>query len=287
MAAPTQRTPTPPPLRIASPGEDAPAGACEPFADLRERREGDLTVPVEPIPIRPDFFGRLRHHADGSLTRGSPRVWFGPRVPRFVPLYEGSSELHLLEPLGDGFAAFYRDPYGSGSCALDDMHNCRFVLVGYEHCGGRLWSRDLRAVMSRPSQLEIQDVRVADGIVYFNEACQSYSREVGGQCSALVSFDPSSGLVLWRTGPLVSNNRLLVVGDYVIAAYGFTAEADHVSLVRRRDGKVTSRLPLASAHEDLVVDGDSLVVRTYPGNRFERFTMSGLDGDAARLTPKR
>lgn len=278
---------TPPPSKTI-----AGDGACEPYADLTERRERDLTVPVEPRPIDPDFFGRMRHHASGTLTLGSPRVWFGPRVPRFVPLYEGSSELHLLEVDGSSdraeYVAVYRDPYGAGSCDVSGKANCRVVIVGYEHCGKRKWIRELREVMSRPTHLEVQDVRVAGGVVYFNEACQSYSREAGGQCSALVALDPVSGQTLWRTKPLVSNNRLLVVGDYVVAAYLFTAEPDDVSLVRRRDGAVTSKARLANAHEDLVVEGgDLLVVRTYPGDRFERFKLSGLDGDAAKLTPAR
>ena len=298
--------PAPPPattLRVAGPAvvpdaASGPApdviaaqGGCDPYADLSERREGDLTVPVEPRPIDPGFFGRLRHHAAGALSMGSPRVWFGPRVPRFVPLHEGTSELHLLEvdasAAATRYVAVYRDPYGAGSCDLSSQVNCRVLVVGYDPCGKRNWTRDLRSVMSRPTHLEVQDVRVAGGVVYFNEACQSYSREAGGQCSALVALDPASGQALWRTKPLVSNNRLLVIGDYVVAGYGFTAEPDHVSLVRRRDGVVTSRARLANAHEDLVVEGNVLVVRTYPGDRFERFTLSGLDGDAAKLTPAR
>jgi hypothetical protein len=261
---------------------------CQPFADLRERHEGDLTVPVEPRPLAAGFLGRMRHHSDGSLTAGSARLWFGPPVPRFVPLHEGTSELHLLERDGEGWAAVYRDPYGAGSCDLSGPTNCRVVVTGYGPCGERRWSHDLTSVLSRSTHLEVQDVRAEGGLLYFNEACQGYAREAGGQCSSLVAFDPTAGRVLWRTKPLVSNNRLLVLGDYVVAGYGFTAEADHVSLVRRRDGVVVHRQPLAAAHEDLVVEGgDTLVVRVYPGDRFERFTLRGLDGDQARLVRAR
>lgn len=288
-----------PPAIAGPPGSTAPAprlaqvatavDPCDPFANLTERREGDLTVPVEPRPIRPEFFGRLRHHADGALSQGSARVWFGPRVPRFVPLHEGTAELHLLEPWGqDGYVGVYRDPYGAKSCNLSDPRNCRMVVTGYDRCGKRLWSRELGDFMSRPTHLEVQDVRASDGVIYFNEACQSYSREAGGQCSALVALDPEAGKVLWRTRPLVSNNRILVLDRYVVAGYGFTAEADHVSLVRRRDGAVVHRRPLRSAHEDLALEGEgTLRVRIYPGDRDERFTLEGLDGDAARLVPSR
>jgi hypothetical protein len=260
----------------------------DPFAGLRERKEGDLTVPVEPRPLEPEPFGRMRFHADGSLGKGAPRLWFGPRVPRFVPLYDGTSELHLLEPLGDGFAAMYRDPYGASSCDLAGKKNCRVVVAGWDRCGKALWRHDLESVLSRPEHLEVQDFRVGGGVVYFNEACQTYSREAGGQCSALVAFDPAQGKVLWRTGPLVSNNRILLVGEYVVAGYGFTAEADFVSLVRRRDGVVVDRKPLRSAHEGFeMADGDTLVVRTYPGDKLERFDLRGMEGDGASLVPVR
>jgi len=102
------------------------------------------------------------------------------------------------------------------------------------------------------------------GVVYFNEACQSYSREAGGKCSSVVAVDVASGRLLWRSAPLTSNGELLVVGDYVVAAYGFTAEADHglaLAAVRRRPASTGARSP--SAHDALMTSGGLLRVGLY------------------------
>jgi hypothetical protein len=186
---------------------------------------------------------RLRSHVSGALTAGSRRVWVGPPVPAHVDLMDGTRELFLLDPLPDGgHLAFYREPYGRGTCALGSPRNCGFSVARHAPDGTRTWLHDLTRVLSRPTHLEIQDLRLDDdGTLYFNEACQSYARDAGNDCSRLVAFDPVAGRVRWRTRPLVSNAELLVTERFVIAAYGFTAEKDYVSLVRRSDGRVLAR----------------------------------------------
>lgn len=277
----------PPPLAAEVPREEpAPPEACNPLVAPPERREGDLLVHAPPdVPSR-EFFGRLRTHTEGSLTKGSARTWIGPQVPGFMPLYEGTAELHLLERSGDDFVAIYRDPYGASSCTLQGKTNCEVVAVAYDPCGERLWTRRLDEVMSAPERLEIQDVRMDGGILYFNEACQSYSKESGGKCSSLVAYDPVAGQVKWRTGPLVSNNRFFVLEDYIVSGYGFTSERDRLFLVRRRDGEVVFQTRLPKAHEDITLDSDGLVVvRMYPG-RTQRFSLEGLDGVKPRLVAR-
>lgn len=280
-------TPRPRPTSTAQdPVVAQPGGECEPFRNLSDRREGDLHVAVEPPASTSTIAGRMRNHTDGTLTAGSPREWVGPRVPGFLPLHEGTTELHLLEVTPQGFVAAYRDPYGAGSCGLGGALNCRFVVVGYERCGKKLWSHDLAAHVSRPDHLEIQDLRVTEGIVYFNEACQSYAREAGGKCSSLVAFDPALGKVLWRTRPLVSNNRFVVVKNLIVTGYGFTGESDALFLVRRSDGQVLAQTPLKSAHEDMTVDQEGVVtVSVYPGDQAQRYRIDGADGPKPKLVP--
>lgn len=270
----------------AIPSLVGPNGECDPMVGQRSRREGDLTVAVPPARSSRGFLGRLRSHSDGALSRGSARVWVGPAVPMFVPLHQGTTELTLLDPVKDGFFAFYRDPYGSGSCDTGGALNCRFVAALFDRCGKQLWSQPLNNALSRSDQLEIQDARYDAGTLYFNEACQSYSRDAGGRCSSLVALDPATGKVKWRTAPLVSNNRILLTSELVVAGYGFTAEADSIALVRRSDGKVVHKQPLPSAHEDLALEGESTVVVTiYPGDKQLRFDLVG-QGDKARLVRK-
>lgn len=247
------------------------------------RRAGDLTVEAPPREPTDDFGGRMRAHVEGSLSKGSPRVWVGPQVPGFVPLMQDTAELFLLDRVGDEFMAFYRDPYGASSCGLGDSRNCHYFVRIYDVEGNERFGVALHELLSASSQLEVQDVRWADGVLYFNEACQSYSRQAKGKCSSLVAYDPSAGEIRWRTRPLVSNNRFLIHGDHIVTGYGFTAERDYVYVVRRRDGTVVQKLAVPTAPEGFTLTEDGLLeVLLYPNER-RLFALQGWDGAKPRL----
>lgn len=260
------------------------------------RKGGSLIVETPPRPPQRTIGSRLRTHTEGSLTAGATRIWTGPAVPSFVQLTAGTLELFLLDPARvsaappapgapatDGFLAFYRDPYGASSCALSGDKNCAFGAAIY-HCSGRLIRvLGLNAFMSRPDRLEVQDVRLDGGVLYFNEACQSYSKEAQGKCSSLVAVDIETQKVLWRSPPLTSNNRFLVAGKYLITGYGFTAEPDFLFVVRRSDGTVAQRVPVTSGHEEMAFQGpDAIAVGIYGGTTL-RYRLEGFDGDKPRL----
>ncbi len=250
------------------------AQSCSPLDDAR-------TPPLDPQE------GRLRSHVTGSLAadprRMSGRTWNGDEVPSFVPRTLGTLELFLLDPADAGYLAFYREPYDLQSCKLSGATNCAYEVRHYDPRGQEKWRLSLNALLSRPDHLEIQDIRLAGGVLYFNEACQSYAQGAGGQCSSLVAVDPVARRVLWRTPPLVSNGRFVVRGCYVVAGYGFTAEPDHVSLVSRGTGQVLQQIPLASAPEKMTLAGrDLLDVEIYSG-AVGRFRLVDFDGPGGKL----
>lgn len=262
---------------------EVPPREPNPYVAPPLRQAGDLTVEAPPRQPTDTIRGRLRNHVEGALSKGSPRVWVGPQVPGFVPLMEGTTELFLLDREGDEFMAFYRDPYGASSCGLGDDANCHYFVKLFDIEGNERWSVALHDLLSRPTYLEVQDVRYADGMLYFNEACQSYASGAKGQCSALLAYDPQAGEVRWRTRPLVSNGEFLVHGDYIVSGYGFSGERDFVFVVRRRDGKIMQKVPVAKSAEAFELQDDgSLVVTIYPGKRL-RFEMRGWNSGQPKL----
>lgn len=201
-------------------------------------------------------------------------------------------ELFIMDPVAidnpettrtpDGFLAFYRDPYDASSCGLSANTNCAVGAALY-HCSGKLlWVHNFKNFLSKPTHLEVQDVRYDRGLLYFNEACQSYSKEAGGQCSALVAVDPKEKKVIWRSKPLISNNRFFVLKNYIIAGYGFTAEPDFLYVVRKSDGSVAQKISIPTSHEELKQEGDRLVVSIY-GDKLLHYRMEGFDGDKPKL----
>lgn len=178
-------------------------------------------------------------------------------TPPWVSRTRDGLELFIAEETPDGWLGFYRTPLAQ----MRGSSNPRFFAMMRLAPDAIMWDLDLTPLLSRPDHLEIQDVRYADGKLYFNEACQSYSREAGGQCSSLVRVDPRAGRVDWRTAPLTSNNVFLLHGPYVVAGYGFTNEPDALFLLDRATGRVVSTHGLDSAHSYLEFrDGELLAV---------------------------
>lgn len=182
-----------------------------------------------------------------------------PRLPPYVPRTLRGLTLFIAEPVPGGWFAFYRSEPGISSA----RSNARYLAVLYTPGGAPRWELPLNPFLSRPRDLEIQDIRYVDGQLYFNEACQSYAREAGGRCSALVRVDPRARRVVWRTRALVSNNVFIFQDGHLVAGYGFTAEPDYVYLVSAATGRIVATQRLDSAHRDLEVSGGVLNVVTH------------------------
>lgn len=177
-------------------------------------------------------------------------------TPAWVPRQREGLELWIADPVPEGWLAFWRGPLElqPGSA------NARFRAALLTPAGAA-WELDFNRFLSHPTHLEIQDIRYHGGRLYLNEACQSYSREAGGQCSSLMRLDPGRGVVEWRTPPLVSNDIFILHDGVVVAGYGFTSEPDSLFLLRRATGEILDRRGLDSAHSYLeVVDGRLVVV---------------------------
>jgi hypothetical protein len=181
------------------------------------------------------------------------------KTPEFVPRAEDGLELFVADATGEGWLAFYRTPLERWEGAA----NPEFAAALFSPSGERRWKLRLNDFLSRPDRLEIQDVRYSGGRLYFNEACQSYSREALGRCSSLVRVDPAARLVDWRTPPLTSNGVFILHGPWVIAGYGFTAEPDFLHVVDRETGRVLARRRLDSAASYLEMKDGRLHVVTY------------------------
>jgi hypothetical protein len=197
----------------------------------------------------------------------------------------------LLDRVDGGYLALYREPYGGRSCQLGNDTNCDYEVRLFDCSGQLLSTLDLNAFMSRRQHLEVADVRFADGIVYFNEACQSDSWQAGGRCSSLVAVDSRSRKLVWRTAPKVSNNVFLLGGRYLITGYGFTGETSSLFLVARDTGRVVRRSPLRTTqavggnHDAMsLLPGEQLRVGVYESDHDILFRASGLNGSQPTLT---
>jgi hypothetical protein len=243
----------------------AVAGACTPAST-----ENGLEQPAPPQGVfatptilaaageNPRAYGLTgANKPNGVVYRFRESVPAG--TPSFVERRRDGLDLKIADPVAGGWLAFYKGP-------LPEMPaNADYHAVLYGADGSARWSLDLNRFLSKSRDLEIQDIRLIDGELYLNEACQTYSAEAGGACSALVRVDPETGGEVWRSRDLVSNNIFLPHGPFIVAGYGFTNETDALHLISRSTGRVLDTLPLESAHSYLEFKDGQLVVLTHDG----------------------
>ena len=116
--------------------------------------------------------------------------------------------------------------------------------------------------------------RVGD-ILYVSHGHRTYAKSSAGLNAWISAIDLSSGALLWRSEPLVSNaQNFLIVGDVIVCGYGFTAEPDFIRQLNRHTGETLQKIPVPSGPELLLMKDSRLFVRTY--NRDLQFSVEGL-----------
>ncbi len=158
------------------------------------------------------------------------------RVPNLIRS-KSTSEMQLIisEKTNFGSFALFRSPMS------EDYYGFTLAIYNKEDKLAREF--DLCRVTDEWG-LEVQDIRYDKGRFYFNMACPTYSDQYHGKCSRLYCFDAKTGVIVWKTDYLTSND-IIVMGDgFLVCSYGFASERDFVYVIDKVTGEVSSRMPL-------------------------------------------
>ena len=90
-----------------------------------------------------------------------------------------------------------------------------------------------------------------------------YAREFPGGGNRVVAVDLCEGAVVWQSNDATSNGGLLLLGDYLIAPYGFTSEPRFVFVLDAHSGSVVQKLPVI----ENVCPSKSWAPHHHPGER--------------------
>lgn len=111
---------------------------------------------------------------------------------------------------------------------------------------------------------EVVYAKEAGGVLYTETAHSTYAKSSYGLNGYLNAVDPKTGKLRWRSPALVANaGNFVLLGDTIVAGYGFTSEPDHLYAIDRRTGRVRGRLLLPSSPERIGRHGNVLTVDTY------------------------
>jgi|LNFM01.1.fsa_nt_gb hypothetical protein len=282
--APAEPSSGPLDASLAGEPEDAAQPDAQPPVTGRPagRTEGLLFVADRPAGREPDPSLRFRTHTRIETLPRYSYAWEGPEVPRWMALADGPALLSTLDPAEDGWFALYRGPANAARPVADAA-----VAVGYTSLGRRLFRVDLAAAVAGPT-LEVTDARLDAASIYFVRSCHGYAREDRGRCGYVVALDVASGRVRWTTPPLVARGFITVVGErYLVVGYSFTSEPSFVSVLRKSDGRVMTRLAVDVRGYLEAVDpsGPSRALRVVgSGTRTQTLHVRGLDTDAPQLS---
>jgi hypothetical protein len=149
------------------------------------------------------------------------------------------------------------------------VYGGRHLLGGDAPTAALRYAFDLTAFTRPPNLGEFEPVtwaREVDDVLYVSNAHLTYASATRGRNAYVSAIDLMKKRTRWRSPALVANARtFVVVGDWIVAGYGFTAEPDFLYLLERSTGKVLDRLLVPSAPEIIKRRGDMLHVRTYDG----------------------
>jgi hypothetical protein len=200
--------------------------------------------------------GLARHGFIGPRPVGGGDVPVGlpVRVDSWLILWGHKSALHTTLVLG-------RDWRGGQRVAVLDAANRPIEVFDFA-----AWAR---APFTEPGaepfvEQSVSWAEVHDDVLYVATGHSTYAKSSGGKNAFVSAVDLRSGELLWQSAPLVSNaENFLVIGDWVVCGYGFTAEPDALFVLDRATGKTAARVPLPSGPTYLVLKDGTLFVRTY------------------------
>jgi outer membrane protein assembly factor BamB len=82
------------------------------------------------------------------------------------------------------------------------------------------------------------------GAVWLELSFNGYTREFPKGGNRVVAVDLCEGKIAWTSRDSWSNGGLLLLGDYLVTAYGFTSERRYLHVLDARSGKLVQRLPV-------------------------------------------
>ena len=244
-----------------------------------------LTIRVEPHGEGAFGIGKARHATrlelksarqveDWLNQRFRPSFGIGPAQDlraqaAEAPRYPELGQAVLARGDGRGVLVAYDRPMRTAGVDIYDTHHRYHVvyqvmraIAGKEPPSGKpAFVLDLEGLY--PGVLEMSDLHLVDDRLYVNIGINGYASVLGGKTGYVACIDTRAGKLVWRTGPLVTNAPMRIVGDDLITGYGFTAEPDYLHVLDRETGATVDRVKVPNAMEDLEADGDTLYVKTY------------------------
>ena len=125
----------------------------------------------------------------------------------------------------------------------------------------------------RDKNFVFQDIlwaQLEDGILYVQHAHWTYAESSKNMNAYITAIDAKRGEILWRSQPLVANaGNFVLMGNYIVAGYGFTLENSMLYALHKANGKVAGSLELQPKNDKkkfidfIIPKGSQLYIHAY------------------------
>jgi len=196
-----------------------------------------------------------------------------PKKPRFVPRKPLRG---LWGVVPEGAPAGIPARYGLEPLNAIIPSGERLLLIyGGRHVFSVIQGRvekafDLAALLHPPdpglrdahyAEQDLLFAEVAGDTLYACNAGDVFAQFVRDRKGHLTALDFATGQLLWRSEPRTCSSMFLVVGDYLISAYGEAIKDNQAVLVRRADGQRLGKVTIRDAEpEELILEGRRLIL---------------------------
>jgi hypothetical protein len=184
-------------------------------------------------------------------------------IPAQIPTKQGEDILVKAIRDGNDLLCLYAHNFAGGR-----------YLTSFDLKTGKVnFAFDFHEYMHPPKYLEsdrefveetVRWAQVKDNVLYVSVGHSTYAKSSFGLNAYLNAIDVSSGRLLWRSQPLVSNSaNFLLYKDAIVTGYGFSQEKHFLYVVNQKDGRIVQTIPVQKSPEYILNKGDDIFVRTY------------------------
>jgi hypothetical protein len=237
-AAPTVAAPNP--IATAAPLEPAPPA---PLASEPQFR-GGVAVACSPADWSPRQLKALL--APGRIKNAAqPDLQGVPNEPLFMSECTDSPE----GASGNLPAQVTLDGVGIKLVAATPADKSGRDWAGAQ-CSFEVWSSNTTSKTARLEEREIPPFNTINSVlrsgsaVWLSVGFNGYTREFPKGGNRIIAVDLCQGRVVWQSKDATSNGGLLLLGDYLIAPFGFTNERRFVYVLDAHSGSVVQKLPI-------------------------------------------
>lgn len=114
------------------------------------------------------------------------------------------------------------------------------------------------------NEQSVWDVYIEGNIMYVSHFGGGNSVDFGYQTGYISAINMLRNEVIWTTQPMTNNcSKIAVVGNSIIAGYGFSEESDFLYVLDKYSGQRVQKIPIKSAADYVIVKGQNVYVGTY------------------------